>query len=333
MSSPERNPIRISKLTLKLLAGIALIFPLQLFGAEELPEQDQKAYRIEAIDAPRDYLSEKFVTFVSDIDRFFGDDRNYQENNQSVVQMDITRVTGYGGDRKIVLSGRAKLNLPSTEKRFHVLLETNPNQNLTGESPPPKNTPPVNKVVTPDSYGAALRYEKAREGFWHFSTDAGIKFQGIKMDPFARARGSYEVPLEQWRLKAAETVFWFNTSGAGENTQLDVERFLSEPALFRATSNVTWLKDTQNLDMRQDLSVYHTLSERTALLYQASAIGVSRPAFQATDYVLLITYRYRLHRKWIFFELSPQMHFPKVQDYQSSPMLSMRLELLLDESK
>jgi hypothetical protein len=327
----ERKSIRIPRFTPGMLVCLALLAPLKLFGAEET--QIQQADRIEAIDTPRDYLSGQFVTFVSAIDRFFGDNRNYQESNESVLQVDITRVTGYGGDRKIVLSGRAKLNLPSTERRFHLLLETNPDQNITGESAQTRNTPLAKQVVAPESYGAALRYEKAQESPWHFSADAGVKFQGINIDPFTRARGSYAISLDQWRLKAAETVFWFNTIGAGETTQLDVERFLSDPVLFRATSNVTWLKDTQNLDMRQDLSLYHTVNERTALLYQASAIGVSRPAYQATDYVLLITYRYRLHRDWVFFELSPQLHFPKEKDFHSSPTFLMRLEMLLDDSR
>lgn len=333
MSSTERKSINISRITPALLVGIAVLLPLTAFGADEPPEQEQPAERIEAIDAPRDYLSQKFVALVSEIDRFFGDDRNYQESNQSVIQLDITRVTGYSGDRKIVLTGRAKVNLPSAEKRFRLVLETNPDQNLTGESTPTKITPPANKVVTPDSYGAALRFENAQEGYWHFSSDAGIKFQSFKSDPFTRVRGSYEVQFDPWRLKAAETLFWFKTSGAGTNTRLDVERLLSEPVLFRAASNVTWLRDTKNLDLRQDLSVYHTLNDRSALLYQASAIGVSRPAFHATDYVLLMTYRYRLHREWVFFELSPQIHYPRELNYRSSPMLSMRLELLLDESK
>jgi hypothetical protein len=155
----------------------------------------------------------------------------------------------------------------------------------------------------------------------------------ININPFARARGSYSVPLGQWRLKAAESVYWFNTIGAGETTQLDLEHFLSEAILFRASSNATWLNDVQNFDLRQDLSIYHTVSECTALLYQASAIGVSNPQYQITEYVLAMLYRYRLHRDWIFFELSPQLHFPKTNDFQSSPTLSMRLEMLFDESK
>jgi hypothetical protein len=68
-------------------------------------------------------------------------------------------------------------------------------------------------------------------------------------------------------------------------------------------------------------------------LYQIGAFGVSRPQTQVTDYVILMTYRYRLHRKWMFFEISPQLHFPQVANYQASTLLSMRLEFLLDNTR
>lgn len=285
------------------------------------------------VDAPRDYLSSKFVNLTRSLDSFFADDRNYQESNNSLVQLDLVRVAGYGGDRNVVLSGRAKLDLPSTEKRFHLLLETNPDKNVTGD-PKQAQTTPLKQVVGPESYSAAVRYEKAKEQErpWHFSSDLGVKFQGIHINPFARARGSYAVTANDWRLKTAETVFWFNTIGAGETTQLDVERILSEPMLFRATSNATWLKDKKNFDLRQDFTVYHTLDERRAFLYQASAIGVSNPHWQLNEYVVLMQYRYRLHKQWVFLEVSPQVHFPKVDNFKANSALYFRLEMLLDKS-
>jgi hypothetical protein len=217
---------------------------------------------------------------------------------------------------------------------LHLLLETNPEQNITGE-PTPGQPVLSNQVATPGSYAAALRYEKDKEEEkpWHFSADAGLKFQGIHTNPFARTRGSYSVPLDQWRLKAAESVYWFNDIGAGETTQLDLEHFLSEPVLFRASSNATWLNNKQNFDLRQDLSIYHTVNDRSALLYQASAIAISNPQYQVTEYVVLLLYRYRLHRNWVFLELSPQLHFPKINNYQTSSALNMRLEVLFDESR
>lgn len=327
--------VKLSGLPSTLVLATTLLFPLPLLGAEQAAEQAQPPNIFDSIDTPRDYLSGKIVSFATDIDRFFGNDRNYQESNKSVVQLDLARATGYGGDRKLVLSARANLNLPSTEKKLHLLIESNPDQNITGEPAPNQNTAINNQVSGPQSYGLALRYEKVKEELkaLHISADAGLKFQGININPFMRARSSYSIPFETWRLKAAESVYWFNTIGAGETTQVDLEHFLSEPVLFRATSNATWLNNKQNFDLRQDLSVYQTLNERTALLYQVSAIGVSNPQVELTEYVAQILYRYRLHREWIFFELNPQVIFPKVNNFNSSFALTMRLEMLFDESR
>ena len=103
--------------------------------------------------------------------------------------------------------------------------------------------------------------------------------------------------------------------------------------LFRATSVATWLNNTQNFDLRQDFTLFEKLDERTAIQYQVSVIGVSNPVTRVTDYVLLILYRYRLHREWMYLDVSPQLHFPRDRNFQMSPLLSLRLEMMFDESK
>jgi hypothetical protein len=335
MSNLQRYFVGLRGLLSVLVFGTTLLFPLNVLSAEPTAEQPQPTGILASMDAPRDYLSEKIIGFATDMDRFFGNDRNYQETNKSVVQLDLARATGYGGDRKLVLSARANLNLPSTEKRLHLLIESNPDQNISGEPTTTQNTAINNQVSGPQSYGLALRYERVKEELraLHVSADAGLKFQGIHVDPFMRARTSYSVPFDTWRMKAAQSVYWFNTIGLGETTQVDFEHVVSEPVLFRATSNATWLKDKQNFDLRQDFSLYQTLNDRTALLYQASAIGVSNPQVELTEYIAQILYRYRLHRQWMFFELNPQLIFPKVNNFRSSFALTMRLEMLFDQSR
>ena len=289
---------------------------------------------LKPMDAPRDYISGKIVSFAESIDRFFGDDRSYQESNQTLVQLDATRITGYGSTHRFVLSGKAKIHLPTAEKRMHLLLETNPDKNISGEQAQGQSVI-LNQVDTPESYAAALRYEKDKEVEkpWYFSADAGIQFHGIQTDPFTRARGSYSIVMEPWRLKVAETIYWFNTIGTGESTQIDAERFIGDSLLFRSTSYANWLHEKQNFDLRQDLSIYQTLNERNAMLYQFSMTAISNPEPQVTDFILLILDRYRLHRNWIFLELNPQLHFPKERQYRSSPAISFRLEMLFDGSR
>lgn len=331
MPISECKTIRLAKLPVSLLLGIALLFPFMSMGVVQPVQPASQPEILDVVDAPREYLSEKFVSFASDIDRYFGGDRNFQESNQSVFQMDITRVSGYAGDNSVEFSGRAKLHLPTTEKRLHLLVETDPEQNVTSD-PKQRKTVVNKKVAAPRKIAVAARYEKEKEERWRFSTDAGVQLR-VPLEPFTRARVSYSVPGAVWRKKTTETVFWFNSIGVGESTQFDLERFLSEPVLFRSSSSATWLHDKQNFDLRQDLSIFHTLNERNALLYQASAIGATHPQAQVNEYVILLVYRYRLHREWMFFEISPQLHFPKEMNFRVGPQLNLRLEMLFDEKR
>src|SRR3989338_6724867 len=333
----EHKPIESSSLSPSLLLGMALLFPLQLLGAEQsdppapyVVPQTEKSDRYDSMEAPRNYLSEKITNFASNIDRFFGGDRHYQESNPSVIQMSVARGDGYGTNRNFDLAAKINLRLPVTEGKLRLLVETDPEENIiTGATTAPGTTPaqnkvvlPNNKVVAPKSLAVAVRVAAAEENVWYLNTDAGLQFP-IPPKPFVRTRGSFSTPMGDWRLKAAESVYWFNNLGAGETTQLDLERILSNSVLFRSSTNATWLNVKRNFDLRQDLSFYHTLNDRTALLYQASAIGVSNPQLQVTDYVALLSYRYRLHKEWLFFEAIPQLHFPREKSFKASPALNI----------
>ncbi len=327
-----------------LLCGSAAAAELVTIVAPEATvttsEDEQDLYGLlEPLDAPRNFVARGLVGVVSDIDKFFGDTRNYQESNNSVLQLDVHRLAGFGGEPKFIVTGRAKIDLPNTEKRLHFVFESNPDKNLNSNQNAPSNSSqatPINQlngtVAGPQSYAAALRFEQAEDRPWHLSSDLGLRLQGLQLNPFARTRGSYAVPLGDWRFKASETFFVFNSTGAGATTQVDFEHFWSEPVLFRATSSATWLHRTQNFEVRQDATIFHTLDARHALLYQASVAGITSPQRQISDSVLLATYRYKLHREWIFFELSPQLHFPQIRQYRASPALLMRIEFLLDKS-
>ena len=359
----KREPICSFSLSPSLLLVITLFFPLKLLGAEqsvpqtELPASppastvpqtpqsspqqaapqppaspEQESDSLDSLDVPRNYMAEKIISFASYMDRFFGGNRHYQESNQSVLQLDLTRIVGYGDNQKFDLSGKMKLRLPGTEGRLHLWLETDPENEIYDD--PTKDTHTLQKRdAATKSTALAARYTTAEEKALRFSTDMGVKLPISHLDPFARIRADYSAPVGDWRMKVSESVYWFNTLGVGETTQLDLEKVLSSSRLFRSSSNATWLRDKQNFDLVQSFSVYHTLNSRSALIYQTSANWITNPSFQAVDYVTLIFYRYRLHQKWLFLELSPQLHFPKDKDFKASPAFSMRLEALFDESK
>ena len=286
---------------------------------------------LEPTELPRTYLADGFVNLATTMDHFFGDPRYFQQANNSVVQLYLTETLEPGGIRQFKFDGQAKIDLPATEKRFSLILESSPEKNIGGDIKSTQQYIPDARIAT-DNQSLAIRYEKRDIPSWYFNADVGVKAH-IPLDNFARSRASYSIPLGDWFLKASESVFWFNSIGAGETSQIDFDKKLSEPLLFRSSSIATWLVEKLNFDVRQDFSLYQTLNEREALLYQTSAIGVSQPQWEVSEYVALLLYRKRLHRKWVFCEISPQLHFPIAKNYQVSPLLMVRLELLFDTVK
>jgi hypothetical protein len=308
----------------------ALCLPAPAYAAVDNPLPGLASTGIQQADATRGYVSQQFVRLVTGLDRFFGDERNFQESNRSVFQLDLDEQMTAGGQRETTLSGRIKLHLPSTEHRLHLLLESDPEQNTAGPGAAQNQAQRVGPFRAPGEYGLALRVEESEEQVWHTSTDIGVKLH-TPLEPFARARASLVIPLGEWRMKPAQSLYWFSQSGLGETTQVDFERPLAPQTLFRATSSVTWLHLPQRFDLQQDFTVFHTLDEKRALQYQLSLIGVSRPQSRLDDAVLSLLYRQQLHRRWLFFEFNPQLHFRHAQSYDMDPLLWLRLQILFDE--
>lgn len=266
------------------------------------------------------------------MDHFFGGNRHYQEANQSVFRLDLFRIVGYGSNQKFDLSGKLNLRLPGTEGRLRLWLETDPEDDIHDDATKDTHTL-QNKPSAIRSTGLGVRYATPEEYAWRFSADAGLKLPINHLDPYTRVKGEYSTPLGDWRMKAAESVYWFNTLGVGETTQVDFDKVLSSSRLFRSSSNVTWLRDQLNYNIVQSFSIYHTVNDRSAVIYQTGASWITNPSFQATDHVALVFYRYRMHQKWLFLEMSPQLHFPHDKDYKLSPAFSIRLEALFEEPK
>ncbi len=286
---------------------------------------------METADTTRQYVSTGFVGFISGIDRFFGGDRNFQDSNLSVLQLNLNELMQKGGERQAQAALRAKLHLPSTQHRLHLLLESNPENNTPADDAANQSAP-VAQSTTAANYGVAVRYENDAQTGWRYSTDFGLKTQ-LPLQPFARARLSYTLPLDNWRMKVAETVSWFRQPGAGETTQIDFDHPLSDDLLFRASTLGGWLHIPQRFDLRQDFSLFHTLDGKRALAYQLSAVGTNRPQRQASDYVAAIRYRQQLNRRWLFLEVNPQLHYPKEAGYHLTPLLLLQLEILFDKAE
>ena len=60
------------------------------------------------------------------------------------------------------------------------------------------------------------------------------------------------------------------------------------------------------------LVLFHRINEKSALSYESSINGITKPYALTTDYRLGIRYRRNIYRKWLFYEIAPQVTWPKL---------------------
>jgi hypothetical protein len=278
-----------------------------------------------SMDAGHDEIEERVNLFVDWVDEFFGGDRVFEETRDNYVKVSIGKIIEEGGNVNNANKLSAQINLPRTEDRLKLLITSEPETDEIAGNLQPRET--LSGVDTSNEQSTALRFVARETDVWNIHTDLGVRYQS-GVDPFGRFRVRRTVALTPWTLHFAETFFWYDSLGRGETTHVDFERPVNSLFLFRATSEATWRDQTDYFDLVQDLMFLHRVSDRRSVIYQASAFAVTEPVEYVTDYLLGIRLRQLIHRDWLFFEINPQINYPKELHFKAVPTLTLKLDVI-----
>lgn len=315
-------------------AGLLLMSMLSLpapAAAQEVPPLEdtpqEETLLDEYLDDTHRIISDAFLTIPNGVDSFFATTRIEEESNASLMRLSLEPTLEKGNEWSFIARVKIKLVLPHTEKRLRLVIESTPeealqqpSEGLVGESSP------LDAVKSAEQTAAiqAILRETRR---WHVNLSSGIKLH-TPIDPFVRLRGWGTFPLEQWQIRLTQSVFWFDSIGLGETTRLDFERPLDIDTLFRASSQATWHRDDDLFHLSQDFNLYYRHSKDRAIAYRLAVFGLNEPTTHVTDYYVNVRYRVRTTRDWLFFEIGPQLHYPKDADFDLSPSLNFKLEAI-----
>ncbi len=309
-----------------LCLGILFSFPLYADGSGQPETSAQPNISLIApLDSSRDAISKQVTDFANWLDNFFGDERIYDESQNSHLKLNLLNIREEGGQSRYEANLQGKLTLPNTQKRLKLLLESDPGEEIQ------QTDTTVVQAVESQEQSLGLRYIQYSSDWLRAHTDVGVRFRS-GLDTFVRFRLRGLFTLGQWNLRAAETLFWRESSGPGETTQLDLERRLAEDLLFRSTSKASWLDDTQQFDTGQNFFLIHNINTRRAVIYRAGLSAVSEPNTHTTGYILSVRLRQQIHRDWLFFEINPKVLYPEEEDFHPQRSLTLKLEVMFGGS-
>lgn len=264
------------------------------------------------------------------LDGFFASRDAYWDSNESYMILSGHTVIGKKGEIEFDPRLRVRLDLPYTKEKFRLILESDAEEDLSlAERARERSLTAFERKRSTAS--GAVRYIFDELDRWQLSTDLGVRFR-FPPDPFWRFQASRQWQLtEYWSTRFHQRLYWYLKDGLGESSELYFERPLSPTMLFRAKSEAEWSKDENQFDFGQIFSILHQIDTKRAAEWQLGALGESKPTTRTTDYFANVTYRRLLYKDWLFYELTPELLFPRDDSFKPNPSISIGIEIIFSE--
>jgi len=279
------------------------------------------------VDQTHDYVSESVEQLAAGIDRFFANEKHYRYTNHTYVQI---RLDGYWRDERTpeyTPRLRAKLHLPGAERRFKLMLESDPQERQTPQDLSQNNSGTTGGAGAGNYFLSLLRKRVSGSG-WSIQPNIGVELKQ-PLEAFLRLRLYKSYPLgEKWILRPDQNFYWYTGSGAGSDSNLEFNYRLSEAWLLRTSSFLRWTERNDYWEPSQNLVLYHHLRPGVQMYYQVGMFGRTAPTLHVTNYLFTIDYRQRLYRDWLFLEMRPQLSYAEAEDWRPVRSFLLRFDIV-----
>jgi hypothetical protein len=279
------------------------------------------------IDTLHSGLSRRILSTADWLDSFFLDERSVKEENHTYARF---RYDVFA-EEKTSVSYRPtfdlRLVLPALQKKTHLVFSSEPAAPLPG-APLAQNTTGAGVGPTEERRAAAaIHYFFKSTADESFVVRVGAALKKFSPALFVAPRYRLLVPLKPWDFRFSQEVVYRTDTRWQTETQLDLERPLPHELFFRTNVTGIWTEIVRgyaysiNFSLRQPLSTSHALNYSWTNTYQ------TRPIHELTGVALSMGYRHSFWRQWFFYEITPQVRFPRDRNFDVTPGILFRIDM------
>ena len=259
---------------------------------------DTYTYEKSWYDETQIYVNSSFCEPALWFDNFFGSDRVFNEGAAGTYirwRNDFTYDEEEYFDFKSNLS--FSVELPGLESRLRLTFESGEDETLRDISP--------GQESTTSTLGLQLDVKQNERSKFNIS---------ISLSPRIRLRYRYTYPVvESITVRLTQEVQREKAVNSAR-TLVDFEKLFKNQLFFRSSSEGKLSEEFDGVDWLQAFVLYQRINKKTSLSYETSVNGVTEPLALATNYRLAVRFRKNFHRKWLFYEIAPELTWPVTLD-------------------
>lgn len=272
-------------------------------------------------------MTRGFLASALWLDSFFGDQRYYSEVNRSYFKFTYQILnetwdwTRYRPDYEL------RLVLPQLRKQTRLVLSSDIRDYGEDAVPGTTTTPPPPATPKDRQVNTALQFFLPTPERHSTSIRAGVKYHSGEITYYLGPRYRYLLPLDRWTFRFTEDVVWGTVKGWESKTILDLERPVGGDLFFRASTEGSWSADVNGYFYNTSLLLRQPLDPKRALEYEEINYFHTRPTDELNEVKLVVRYRQQFWRQWLYFELAPQLRFPRDKSFHGVPGILFKFEL------
>lgn len=273
------------------------------------------------------------TTFVDNtsrsIDSFFGTDESQYADNKSFMRLS-SELRLIEGRSEADIGLRFKLDLPTTRRKLRLIIESDADEPLVATNQINANRfTEINQFDAGNSIlGLESGNERSPNESWRTRFGVGIKLRS-PIDPYLRVTSTRQWDFEDspWQSNFNGRVTYFNEEGYVTRASFDIGRPIAADRAFRLLTQVEWQQERDEVVYVQSAEINRILDQRSALRYAALLVGDTARSRDLYDRVLQVYYRRDIHKKFLFADIIPELHFPTEDGMKPFAALTLRLEM------
>lgn len=286
-------------------------------------------------DQTHDYIEQNILEHVVRLDDYFGSVRteNMRQARYLLRWRNSLRINN-DGKLKPAMTVRANIHLSAINERLRLSIAGDDLPESKSQSlPEDPGNPGLDRTSHPTRLvSTELRYMLLQSATIDSFLGAGIRLT-LPLQSFVRARYLYTHQVSDIALvRLGETLFLKNRDGFGATTEVSLERLLDPNTLLRWANSATVSQSISGMEWGSELSLIRELSLLRAATITGGVYGDTTSAAVVTNYRLLANYRCNFLRHWLFYEIEPEVSWPRDASgsYSANFAILLRLDIMFE---
>ncbi|MEH6454582.1 MAG: hypothetical protein V7782_16255 [Psychromonas sp.] len=303
----------------KLISVILILFSSNLFAEEVHPcYTPPDEANTNTIDIAYSYLTTKFCQPALWFDSFFVDSRATEDARAGTMIRWYTDLTWEKAESPAFgMKLNARLNLPRFSKKLKLVIESDDEEARVDSFGQPLASDEKDRTV-------GLQYDLKAEDRNSFNVKVTVR-------PSLEFRYRYTAPI------SAKTTFRFTQKlyqkrkVTGESSHVDFDHTINPKFVLRWANLARFESDVHDFELGTGLTLYQYISKRRAISYKSGVTWYTKSTPYVHNSHLSMVYRQNIFRKWLFYELIPEVNWDKEEDdgpTERNTKITFRLEVL-----